>query len=86
MIITLEISLYPLNGQYDKEIMDFIDAMQQHPDIRVEVGTMSTLLTGAYDPLMEVVSKELKQFFTNHTAVSIIKISNGCLVNEKQSD
>jgi len=82
MIITAELSLYPLHETYGKEILQFIEKFQTVSGIAVEINAMSTLITGDYDKIMELLKKEIKPVFKAMKSVMIIKISNGCLVNE----
>ena len=82
MNITAEISLYPFSESYDTEILEFLEKISSGKGIAVETTAMSTLLTGNYETIMNLVRDELKFFFRNHKAVCMMKISNGCLVDE----
>ena len=44
---------------------------------------MSTLITGNYDAIMSLLTTEMKLFLKEHKAVFILKVSNGCLVDNK---
>lgn len=63
MKISVEISKYPLDEQYLIPIKDFIDRLNQHPDIKVLTNTMSTQVFGEYDPLMAILNDEIKTSF-----------------------
>ncbi|MFT4926640.1 MAG: hypothetical protein ACI8WB_002738 [Phenylobacterium sp.] len=63
MKLSVEISKYPLDQQYLLPIKDFIDRLNQHPDIRVLTNTMSTQVFGDYDILMAVLNQEIKTSF-----------------------
>ena len=82
MNITAEISLYPLQDQYGEKILEFLEKMQADDQISIETNAMSTLFTGEYDIIMKILTLELKQFFEDNKAVCILKVSNGCLINE----
>jgi len=83
MIVMAELSLYPLHEGYGAEILQFIEKIQSVSGISVETNAMSTLITGEYDEIMRLLNKEIKAVFSALKAVIILKISNGCLVNEQ---
>jgi uncharacterized protein YqgV (UPF0045/DUF77 family) len=83
MKISAEISLYPLQKTYDQQILKFIEKITANKDITTETSAMSTLLTGDYDEIMTLISDELKGVFKYRKAVCILKISNGCIVDEQ---
>jgi uncharacterized protein YqgV (UPF0045/DUF77 family) len=82
MNISAEISLYPLQEQYGEKILEFLEKIQADNRISIETNAMSTLLTGDYDTIMEILTQQLRQFFEDHKAVFIVKISNGCIIDE----
>ena len=82
MNITAEISLYPLQEQYGDKILEFLEKIQSDNRISIETNAMSTLFTGEYDIIMNILTLELKQFFEDYKAVCIVKISNGCIIDE----
>jgi uncharacterized protein YqgV (UPF0045/DUF77 family) len=77
MKIAVEISLYPLNQQYENPILDFIHRLNQHENLRVVTNNMSTQIEGEYDLVMEVLNKELKKSMEeNGVTISVLKILN----------
>lgn len=82
MIVTVEMSLYPLQEGYREEIMNFLEQIQSIPGIGVETNSMSTLISGDYDAIMQLLHEKIRPVFNDMKAVFIIKISNGCLVDE----
>jgi uncharacterized protein YqgV (UPF0045/DUF77 family) len=82
MNITAEVSLYPLEENYGEKIMEFLHGLHTNHGISVETSAMSTLLTGDYETIMKMLNEGMQNFFENHKAVCILKISNGCMVNE----
>ena len=82
MIVTVELSLYPLHEGYGAEILHFIEKIQSLSAISVETNAMSTLITGDYDTIMQLLQEEIRPVFQASKAAFIIKISNGCLVDE----
>jgi uncharacterized protein YqgV (UPF0045/DUF77 family) len=82
MIIIAELSLYPLREKYGEEILRFVEKIRSATGISVETNAMSTLITGEYDDLMNLLQKEIKPVFNALKAVIVIKISNSCLIDE----
>lgn len=82
MIVTVEISLYPLQETYGEKIMHFLEKIQSVSGINVQTNSMSTIITGDYDIIMQMLQDEIRPVFHDLKAVLIIKISNGCLVDE----
>ena len=83
MNITAELSLYPLQVNYDEEILGFLEKIQAIEGIAVEINAMSTLITGNYDAIMSLLTTEMNLFLKDHKAVFILKVSNGCLVDNE---
>ena len=83
MIITAELSLYPLKVNYEEEILGFLEKIKAIEGVTVEINAMSTLITGDYDAIMRLLMTEMKLFLKEHKAVFILKVSNGCLVENK---
>jgi len=82
MIVTVEMSLYPLQEAYGEKIMHFLEKIQSVTGINMQTNSMSTLITGDYDTIMQMLQEEIRSVFHDQKAVFIIKISNGCLVDE----
>ncbi len=80
MIITVEISYYPLADNYTGIIDRFIDEISVE-GITVEVGKMSTLLIGKYDTIMDTLNRSMKTVMTDFPSVFTLKISNSCPVD-----
>ncbi len=80
MQITAEISLYPLQDEYGKEILEFLEEFNKAESIEISTNAMSTLLTGEYDAVMHLITEKLKPVFDSHKAVFLLKLSNGCRV------
>ncbi|MFW5851803.1 MAG: YkoF family thiamine/hydroxymethylpyrimidine-binding protein [Bacteroidota bacterium] len=77
MIITLEISYYPLGKDYIAPITKFIESVE-NKNLMVEVGSMSTLITGDYNVVMEVITNSMKDLMDVYPSVFNLKISNSC--------
>jgi uncharacterized protein YqgV (UPF0045/DUF77 family) len=54
-----ELSLYPLDNHYIPPIKDFIERLNQYPDLYIKTSATNTLVMGEHQHVMEVISKEL---------------------------
>jgi len=63
MRITVELSLYPLQGQPLAQILRFIGRVQSDPRLEVAVNQMSTQIRGELDDVMAVVGAALRESF-----------------------
>ncbi len=77
MIVSLELSFYPLTEKYEIEVLRFLDELQNRPAIRVKTNGMSTMIEGAYDEVFELLHKEMKPFMAaEQTNVFVAKFLN----------
>lgn len=77
MEASVEISLYPLQTNYETPILAFIGRLKEYPELRLKPNTMSTQVFGPYDRLMEILTLELKKsFLENPDTVAVLKIVN----------
>jgi len=84
MTITLEISLYPLQEDYESLVISFIQNLKKHSSIEVVTNAMSTQLKGDYVEVMDILKKELEPICNQDGAIStVIKIVNKPLDIEK---
>jgi len=79
MIISAEISYYPLSDDYTTPIDHFIQALSKS-NIKVETGKMSTTLTGDYNEIMELVTESMDALMQKYPSIFNIRISNACPV------
>jgi uncharacterized protein YqgV (UPF0045/DUF77 family) len=63
MKIGVEISLYPLKDEFIPPIRDFIDRLNADGRFKVVTNDMSTQVFGAYDDVMEALTRELRPTF-----------------------
>ncbi|MDM3872420.1 hypothetical protein QSV34_13795 [Porticoccus sp. W117] len=78
MKLTVEISMYPFNEDYVPPIHGIIERFNSYADIKVKTVPTSTLLTGEYDRLMAVLTKEIKHCFDTYgKAVYVAKFLPG---------
>jgi uncharacterized protein YqgV (UPF0045/DUF77 family) len=62
MEITVEIGYYPLMDDYEKPVESLLEKLAENKNITLESGTMSSLLTGNYEDVMELLNLQLKPF------------------------
>ena len=78
MIVTIEISYYPLVEDINKPINIFIQKINESNCI-VEPGKMSTVITGDYTEVMELLTNSMRALMDNYPSVFNLKISNSCI-------
>ena len=77
MRLAVEISLYPLDQEYVPYIKDFIDRLNANQNLLVETTHTSTLVSGEYDYLMQVLQLEMKTTYEQvGQAVFVCKFLN----------
>jgi uncharacterized protein YqgV (UPF0045/DUF77 family) len=59
MRAAVEISMYPLTGEYRPPIQDFIDRLHTHAGLRVHTNALSTQIWGRLDEIMAVLTEEM---------------------------
>ena len=78
MEITVEISYYPLGGDYKKPVNDFIELLSKNQNISIAPGVMSSMITGEYDDVMYILTGVIKSFMDQYPSVFTLKIANAC--------
>lgn len=78
MEVTVEISFYPLKDNYLAPVEHFIQELKENRGTTVEPGTMSTLISGRYEDVMELLHHKLKLFMEKYPSVFNLKVSNAC--------
>jgi uncharacterized protein YqgV (UPF0045/DUF77 family) len=56
MRAAVEISMYPLTGDYRPPIQAFIDDLNTHPGLIVETNALATQIWGPLDLIMKILS------------------------------
>lgn len=79
MLVSLELSYYPLTDNYSQPVKKFIAAIDK-PGLKIEPGSMSSLITGDYKRVMEVLNAAMGELMENYPSVFTLKISNSCPV------
>jgi uncharacterized protein YqgV (UPF0045/DUF77 family) len=74
MLITVEISLYPLTEQYAIPIKEFIGRLKNYEGIQVIMNATSTQIVGEHSHIFEILSKETEKTFASGKHVFIMKV------------
>ena len=61
----VEISMYPLTGDYRPLIQGFIDRLNTHPDLTVRTNSLSTQVWGPLDRVMATIAAEIERSATD---------------------
>jgi uncharacterized protein YqgV (UPF0045/DUF77 family) len=78
MHIAVDISLYPLAGEFIPPIRDFIDRLNRHEGLRVATNAMSTQVSGEYTQVMAALQAEIARTFgERHRSVFVMKVLGG---------
>ena len=84
MHVAVDISLYPLNGDYVPPIKAFIERLHSHPGISVETNAMSTQVRGDYDAVMAALSAEMRSTLGGpDRAVFVMKVLGGTVTSRE---
>lgn len=57
----VEISMYPLTGEYRPLIQAFIDRLNAYSDLRVVTNSLSTQVWGPLDRVMSILAAEMER-------------------------
>lgn len=75
MILTVELSMYPLQEDYRHLIKDFVAKLDTYEAIRVTTGPTSTVIVGDYGRVMEILAEALRWSHETHgRAVFVAKL------------
>ncbi len=78
MQIAVDMSLYPLNGEYVPPIKDFIARLARHPGLAFEYNSLSTQVRGEFDVVLDAIRAEMRGTFAGmDRAVFVMKIIGG---------
>ena len=78
MLVSVDISLYPLKESFIPPVDNFIASLKKYKDIEVRVNNMSTQIFGEYDIVMDILKKEINNtFHSEENVVLNIKVVNG---------
>lgn len=72
MILSAELSLYPLANDYVPPITEFIHALRARPGLTVVSNAMSTQIRGEHADVMAAVSELLRDSAERHGAQVLV--------------
>lgn len=79
MEVTVEISNYPLNQDFEPIILDFIERCKSH-EITTRVNATSTHVQGEFDIVMPIINQEIKTSFEKYgKMIFVMKVLKGNL-------
>jgi uncharacterized protein YqgV (UPF0045/DUF77 family) len=82
MQLAVEISLYPLHQEYVPYIQDFIDRLNTDQHLRVKTSHTSTLVSGEFSHVMQIMQTEMKATFEQvGQAIFVCKFLNATHMN-----
>jgi uncharacterized protein YqgV (UPF0045/DUF77 family) len=59
MRTAVDISMYPLTGEYRPPIQAFIDRLNTHPGLIVKTNSLATQIWGELDQVMRILTEEM---------------------------
>ena len=59
MQAAVEISMYPLGGDYRAHIQAFIDRLNTYSELKVQTNALSTQIWGALERIMAILAEEM---------------------------
>lgn len=65
MEISVDISMYPLQKEFEAPILAFIDQLEKEPRVEVMRNELSTQVHGEYTIIMPLLEKEMFSVFTH---------------------
>jgi uncharacterized protein YqgV (UPF0045/DUF77 family) len=77
MLVTAEISLYPLTNDYEAVIIPLLENLQSRSDVRVFTNAMSTYIQGDWSHVMACIQEDFGLVMQQEPKKSlVIKILN----------
>lgn len=78
MQLSADLSLYPLHDDYKHIILNYIEALERHPGIRIVKNTLSTQIFGDADTVWQAIAEVSNRSFREFgQQVLVIKIMPG---------
>ena len=77
MRAAVEISMYPLDGDYRPLIRAFIDRLNTYPELRVLTNSLSTQIWGPLDRVMVILAEEMRRADAGPQPVFVLKVLPG---------
>jgi uncharacterized protein YqgV (UPF0045/DUF77 family) len=77
MRAAVDISMYPLTGDYRPPIQAFIDRLNTYPELHVETNALSTQVWGELDRTLAVLAEEMRRAANGPQLVFVLKVLPG---------
>lgn len=77
MRAAVEISMYPLTGDYIPPIQGFIDRLNTYPEITVLTNALSTQIWGSLPRLMAILGDEIGRAASGPQLIFVMKVLPG---------
>jgi uncharacterized protein YqgV (UPF0045/DUF77 family) len=77
MRAAVEISMYPLAGDYRPVIQTFIDRLNLYPELHVLTNALSTQIWGRLDRVMAILAEEMRRAAGGSQLVFVMKVLPG---------
>ncbi|MDB6086397.1 MAG: hypothetical protein JWN43_4278 [Gammaproteobacteria bacterium] len=77
MRTAVEISMYPLAGDYRPLIQAFIDRLNTYPELEVVTNTLSTQIWGELERVMAILGAEMHRAAAGPQPIFVLKILPG---------
>jgi uncharacterized protein YqgV (UPF0045/DUF77 family) len=72
MRAAVEISMYPLIGDYRAPIQAFIDGLNTHPGLSVRTNALATQIWGPLEQIMSVLTQEMTRSASSAGAPQLV--------------
>ena len=76
MKLTVEISFYPLNSDYEASVIEFIQYLKSNEKLHVLTTAMSTYVKGESKDIFEQLEKAICQAPSEVLSATLIKVLN----------
>ncbi len=78
MQIAVDVSLYPLTGDYIPPIKAFIERLSGYSGLTIEYNSLSTQVRGEFDTVFDALKAEVRETFAGpDRAVLVLKVIGG---------
>jgi uncharacterized protein YqgV (UPF0045/DUF77 family) len=77
MRAAVEISMYPLSGDFRPPIQAFIDRLHTHSELEVFTNALSTQVWGPLDRVMAILAEEMRRAADGPQLVFVMKVLPG---------
>lgn len=74
MMISVEISMYPLHPDYLAKVDDFLFRLHRHPDLKIVVSGISTQVFGPASKVFGALQAEILASFEEGQSPFVLKI------------